>query len=481
MTARDRSATAAIVALLTLGGATMAAPASADHGAAEATVIVDDNRFDPFRVNLEPGGTVTWDVREGPHTIVADDARFAFRGQTGAGLQPGDVRSFTFGETEERVGYHCTVHPGMRGEVIVGHPAVPPLGTVIDVPGEPGDLGYPRSIQDAVDGAPDGAKIRIAPGYYRVDEPIVVANDARLDGDELPAGITIEGTGDGPGEVVVGTAFHPNLGSPDSAFHVTGHGVTIANLSVDASNVGSTGAGVHLDGANQAELRDVVVGGGGWSRDGVRITDASGATLRRVEVDDVRRAGVRIETCAACGVLIEGAALSGGLVGVLASGARGVTVRGSAIRANTVGVVARRQDTRLTTISVYGNEITDNVERSPLPTDPRDPDRALASGAGIWLDGTADSLASRNFIAGNTFGVAVSGGARDVVVRDNSMVSNGTDLAWDGVGVNTCFAGHHANVVTSPPVLNELYPCGRPNAGVPYPLVNLALLLAAYA
>lgn len=455
--------------------AVAAAPAPVDHGAAAAGVVVDANRFDPFKVELEPGGTVTWEVRQAGHTIVADDGRFGFFGADGGTIPVGETRSFTVGQAEEVIRYHCSIHGlGMAGAIVVGHPKpVVDDPTVIAVPG---DGPEPMTIEGAVAAAEPGTRIEIAPGRYTVSEQVEV--DLR-DGGELPHGLTIVGMGNDPSDVIVEVALVPQRGAADAVFHVTGAFVTVRNLTVEASAVSSTGTGIHLDGADQAAMSDVVVDGRGWARDGLRITDAAGAGLRGVVVRDVRRAGVRVEPCAACGVLVEDAELSGGLVGVLAAGARGVVVRDSTIYDNAAGVIAHHQDGRLSTVQVYGNRIVGNVVRERLPA-ATDPERRLATGAGVWLDGATDSLVAGNTIAGNSFGVAVSGGARGVTVSTNTLTGNGTDLAWDGLGIDTCFTGHDPDVSTAPALLAELYPCDRPTVGVPYPLVNVALLSAAY-
>ena len=466
---------AACAAGLVVAVLTAATPAAADHGATEARVVVDASRFEPFKAEVAPGGTVTWEVRQGGHTLVADDGRFGFSGDDGGALPVGATPSFTVGEDEEVIRYHCSIHGvGMSGAIVVGHPK--PLVDDPAVIAVPGDGPVPMTIEGAVAAAEPGTRIEIAPGRYTVSEQVEV--DLH-DDDELPHGVTIVGMGADPSDVVVDVALVPQQGAADAVFHVTGAFVTMTNLTVDASNVSGAGAGIHLDGANQAALSDVVVDGGDWARDGVRLTGASGAGLDRVVVGGVLRAGIRIEPCAACGVRIGHADLSGGLVGVLAGGARGVVVRDSLIRGNAAGVIARQENGRLSTVQVSGNQITDNDLREGLPA-ATDADRRLATGAGVWLDGDTDSEVTGNMIAGGTFGVAVSGGARDVTVSDNTLTGNGTDLAWDGIGVTTCFADHADEASSAPPAIQTLYPCDRPTVGVAYPLVNAALLQAAY-
>lgn len=459
-----------------IGGGAVAGPAAADHGGSAVTVVVDASRFEPFEVAVSPRGTVTWEVRQSGHTIVADDGRFAFFGSDGGTIPAGESREFTVGTADEVIRYHCSIHgAGMAGAIVVGHPR-PVLDdpAVIEVPG---DGAEPMTLEEAVAAAEPGSRIEIAPGRYTVSQQLEVG---LRDADDLPHGVTVVGMGDEPSDVIIDVALTPRQGAAAGVLRVTGAFVTLANLTVDASAVSHSGAGIHVDGANQVALVHVAVDGAGWARDGVRITGARGVGLHGIAVRGARRAAVSIEPCPACGVLIDDAELTSGLVGVLASGARGVVVRDSLILGNAVGVVARQQEGRLSSIRVSGNHIVRNAVRDRLPAVTAE-DRRLATGAGVWLDGTADSEVTDNTITGNTFGVVVSGGAREVTVAANRVGGNGTDLAWDGLGVDTCFAGHDPSASTSPPLLASLYPCGRPTVGVAYPPVNGALLAAAYA
>lgn len=433
----------------------VAAPAAADHADSSATVIVQANSFQPARVDVAPGGTVTWHMLQGGHTIAADDGRFDFRSSTGGTLDEGERRSFTVSDLEEVIGYRCTIHSGMRGAIVVGHP--PPVVHPAPTVRVPEDFA---TIGQAVAAAPDWGRVEIAAGTYPIDEPVVASR----------TGVTITGTGEDPIDVAVVAGSR----TPSSAFVVSGSHMTITNLSVQRMGR----FGIHVTRADAATVADVVVDGEQITMDGVRIEDTTGATVRDSVVRRARRAAVRIEPCVACGVRIVSSELSESLAGVVATGARGVQVVDSTIRDNAVGVVARSGDRRPTAIAVRGNRVVDNTARDSLP-DLGSDDRLLAGGAGIWFSGVAESSVTDNTIAGHDgYGIAVSGGAVTTAVTGNDLAGNAdADLAWDGVGADVCFTGNGDAATSHPARIEDLYPCDRPTVGLPYPFVNLHLLL----
>jgi plastocyanin len=76
-------------------------------------VAAKDNRFTPAAIQVPAGTTVTWRFRDGfvPHDVKAD------------GFTSGDPqRKGSFAHTFDQPGtypYHCTVHDGMTGRVVV--------------------------------------------------------------------------------------------------------------------------------------------------------------------------------------------------------------------------------------------------------------------------------------------------------------------------------------------------------------------------
>jgi plastocyanin len=107
-------ALAAAVALTAAGCASSGEPSDAPAGAAQRTseVTAKDLRFNPARIEVPAGTTVTWrfDDRGVPHDVVAD----GFHSERMSG------GTFTHQFTEAGTyAYKCSLHQGMTGEVIV--------------------------------------------------------------------------------------------------------------------------------------------------------------------------------------------------------------------------------------------------------------------------------------------------------------------------------------------------------------------------
>ena len=79
-----------------------------------ATVSMDHNTFIPGEITVVPGTTVTWINNEAmPHTVV--DSNKGFRSKA---LVKDASFSFTFA-TAGDYNYLCSIHPNMKGKVIV--------------------------------------------------------------------------------------------------------------------------------------------------------------------------------------------------------------------------------------------------------------------------------------------------------------------------------------------------------------------------
>jgi plastocyanin len=79
-----------------------------------ASVSMDHNTFIPDEITVAPGTTVTWVNKEAmPHTVV--DVNRGFRSKT---LARDAAFSFTF-TTAGDYTYLCSIHPNMKGKVIV--------------------------------------------------------------------------------------------------------------------------------------------------------------------------------------------------------------------------------------------------------------------------------------------------------------------------------------------------------------------------
>ena len=82
--------------------------------AADATVKIDNFTFDPPRLTVKAGTTVTWYNEDDiPHTVTASDKQF--KSKT---LDTDDKFSFTF-STPGSYEYFCSLHPHMTGVIVV--------------------------------------------------------------------------------------------------------------------------------------------------------------------------------------------------------------------------------------------------------------------------------------------------------------------------------------------------------------------------
>jgi len=104
------SALAAAVLLVT------AACTSDTTASAVGQVTVGNNFFSPGSVSPDGNGVVTWTWNSGGtlHNVTFDDL-FPGSGNLGSGSFS---RDFT-GTNPGPIGYQCTLHPGMAGQVVV--------------------------------------------------------------------------------------------------------------------------------------------------------------------------------------------------------------------------------------------------------------------------------------------------------------------------------------------------------------------------
>jgi plastocyanin len=114
-----------------------------------ARVYIQFAAYGPEQLDVLPGQTVLWaNVSERTHTVTSDDGLFDSGDVTGG-------KSFTFRfNTAGTYRYHCTIHPGIVGEVDVrkvildGLPtAAVPVGTPVEVDGRSLTPGSPVFVQ----------------------------------------------------------------------------------------------------------------------------------------------------------------------------------------------------------------------------------------------------------------------------------------------------------------------------------------------
>jgi len=93
----------------------MGAVRAADTAPPALQVKIFNYKFDPETVTVAPGTTVTWTNKdEIPHTLASTDKSF----QGSGGLDTGDSYSYTFTKPGT-YSYYCTLHPFMKGQVVV--------------------------------------------------------------------------------------------------------------------------------------------------------------------------------------------------------------------------------------------------------------------------------------------------------------------------------------------------------------------------
>lgn len=82
----------------------------------EERIAIKDYSFNPKNLSIEPGIKVFWDNEDPePHTVVSDPEGELFASEV---IDTGESYSFLF-ETPGEYDYHCSIHPAMRGKIIV--------------------------------------------------------------------------------------------------------------------------------------------------------------------------------------------------------------------------------------------------------------------------------------------------------------------------------------------------------------------------
>lgn len=112
---------AAIVVLLLVGGIFIYAISNYSSPTNNNTQSVETNSvsmknlsFEPANITVKKGDTVTWTNNDSTiHSIVADNGSFGLNQ-----LSPGEKSTHKFDESGT-IDYHCSIHPSMRGKVVV--------------------------------------------------------------------------------------------------------------------------------------------------------------------------------------------------------------------------------------------------------------------------------------------------------------------------------------------------------------------------
>ncbi len=114
------------------------AESSAPAPNSTTTMDINDDAFNPARLNIAPGTTVKFENKDTvAHTATADNEVFDTNK-----LEPGESFEVYF-EGPGTVTYHCKLHPDMKGSIIVGDggggedTTAAPQQTAEEAPNEP--------------------------------------------------------------------------------------------------------------------------------------------------------------------------------------------------------------------------------------------------------------------------------------------------------------------------------------------------------
>jgi plastocyanin len=280
------------------------------------------------------------------------------------------------------------------------------------------------------------------------------------------------------GSIVVGDGGVVPPPAPSSVLRVPAEYPTVA-AAVAAATEGSVvkvAAGVYDEAVEVTTPRITIEGEGDGAEDVVfegryrraaAITGkADGLVVRGVSARRYLDAGIRVE--GAGSVVEDVAAVENEGAGVLASGA-GTVVRRSRLERNGAGVVVAGAGAGQA-LGPIGFDVLDNavVGGGPRPD------------VGIWVDGAWGVRVTGNDVGSTRLGILVAAGSgvpRQVDVVGNQVGSSAAaDLAYDGLGVDVCFADNGPQPTTEPPSLMAVSDCGSPHVvGLPDPLVHVAL------
>lgn len=84
------------------------------QASSNSAIQIMDFAFSPSSLNVKAGTTVVWTNNDSmAHTVTADDKSFS-----SGNLSKGQTYSYTF-TTAGTYAYHCALHPGMTGTIVV--------------------------------------------------------------------------------------------------------------------------------------------------------------------------------------------------------------------------------------------------------------------------------------------------------------------------------------------------------------------------
>lgn len=94
--------------------ATTSSPPTTPSASGSSNIAIGGYAFNPSDITVNVGTTVTWTNNDPVgHQIVSDSAAFQ-----SSVMNRGEKYSFTF-ENAGTYAYHCSIHPSMKGSVVV--------------------------------------------------------------------------------------------------------------------------------------------------------------------------------------------------------------------------------------------------------------------------------------------------------------------------------------------------------------------------
>jgi len=106
-----------LVVLLAMASVVVACGDSSSTPAVPGMVVVKDNLFTPKSATVKVGDTVTWTFKgNSAHNVTFDDFH--------SNLMKDGTYQQAF-DTAGSFSYRCTVHPGMKGTIVVSNSAAP--------------------------------------------------------------------------------------------------------------------------------------------------------------------------------------------------------------------------------------------------------------------------------------------------------------------------------------------------------------------
>jgi plastocyanin len=104
-----------IFIMIVNGSCSKSSNTTTSNSSTPATVTIANMAFSPLSLSVKVGTTVTWKNNDGfAHTVTSNDGTSFNSGN----LAGGSSFSYTT-KTVGTFGYHCNIHPGMMGTLIV--------------------------------------------------------------------------------------------------------------------------------------------------------------------------------------------------------------------------------------------------------------------------------------------------------------------------------------------------------------------------